>query len=339
MKILLISSGVLPTPCPGYGGLEMIVADLAIELNKLGHKITVLATNYSKLPEGIEVIECGEPGRISEHSMLDKIKDRLIGFDIIHDHSWQKIIYLYKKNYGQLKVISTLHGMNPYGNPPPVKYPNMVCLSNDHALRTSGQLGINTRWIYNGLNLDFYRFKKEKSNRLLFLGRFMPGKGAHIAIEVAKKTGLPLDLVGDDTMVESKDYVKRIMAYAMDSKGLITYWGPVPRERAVEFFQNAKAFLQCGCGTWLEPFGLVTAEALACGTKVVSLNNGATTELLEKHPEAGVICNSTDEMAKAVTENKIQAEDCRKYAETFDRKFMAKNYLTLYEEIIRGQEW
>lgn len=346
MKILLISSSVLPVPVPGYGGLEQIVFDLAIGLRDLGHKVSVLATSYSKLPPDIEFIDGGEPGKTNEYIMMDKVRKRIHqnDWDIIHCHSWTKLIYLEKKNNPKLKVISTLHGMNPYGSPPPTQYPNLVCLSKDHALRTSGALGISTRWVYNGVNPEFYRFNPKKGDRMLFLGRFMPGKGAHIAVDIANRLKIPLDLVGDDTMVLEKDYVKRIMKSAMDSNGLITYWGPVPRERAVEFFGNARMFLQCGCGSWHEPFGLVTIESLCCGTPVVSLNNGATPEIINTNnvDKCGFICNNVDEMIEVIKTgqvDKIKPEDCRKRGEQFDRKFMAKNYLTLYEEILNGKEW
>ena len=60
MRIVLISSGVVPVPPLGYGGLEQIVYDLAVELDRKGHEVHVVGPSESTISKTgkIKLIDC-----------------------------------------------------------------------------------------------------------------------------------------------------------------------------------------------------------------------------------------------------------------------------------------
>jgi glycosyltransferase involved in cell wall biosynthesis len=345
LKVVLISSGVLPVPCPGYGGLEMVVYDLAVELQKAGHEVHVVAPSESKLPDGIKLIDCG-PCNPNAHEWEAKAYEKYRPMmeaeefkgTMWHDHTWGKWAYMAKKENPKLNVCSTLHGMLPYHSAPPVERPNIIGISKRHADLISAGLGIPVRYCYNGIDLTKYKMNgAERNNRLLFLARITAFKGAHTFVDLVRQLQAEGDLVGDDTLVEDRGYVERILM-ACNSNPKLRYWGGVARDRAVEFFQHAKAYiLPCNPG-WEEPFGLTVIEAQACGCPVIATASGAIPELIEEGV-TGYVSKSLQDLAACLTDDKIQAispEACRKNAERFSREAMAKGYEKLYEEVLSG---
>lgn len=97
-------------------------------------------------------------------------------------------------------------------------------------------------------------------------------------------------------------------------------------------------------GSYQETFGLVTAEALSCGTPVIVYNSTACPEIVTS--ETGYIAEAKDEMQvlKYILEDSSLSADvkeeriakCRKYAlEHFDKEKKYQEYLNLYESIIQ----
>lgn len=344
MKILIISSGVIPVFPPSYGGLEEVCGNLAFSLDALGHEVTVVAPSESNINQfgNIKLFDCG-PCNPNAHEFeknaYEKYKGNLSEFDMVHDHTWRKYVYLAKMENPKLNVISTLHGMLPYRIPPPIPKPCMVGLSKDHADRISAGLGINVKHVYNGINLDKYKFngKDSRNDRFLFLGRMTAFKGAHVFIDLVKGIKAKGDLVGDDILVEDKAYVERLMD-ACNEYPDIKYWGGVTREMTSEFFQKAKCYVMPCTPGWEEPFGLTVVEAMASGCPVVATPSGAIPELIE-HGKTGYLVNYLADMDKFLYDeylDRIKAEDCRKRAEMFNKENMTTKYLELYGQVLEG---
>ena len=344
MKILLVSTSCFNVPPPTYAGLERIVYDLAVGLCELGNEVTVAATKGSKARaegEKYDVIETvdftGDLRAFGQEGDAYKIyKDKMKDFDIVHSHNWLAHPYLYKQEHPELKVTHTHHGHINWRTPPPVKYPNLCAISNYMALEYSSRLGISTRFVHNGIDLGLYKFQKEKGERLLYVGRFARYKCSHIAIDIARRMRMPLDLLGGTTFVEDPRYVNQI--YDQCDGKQIRWFGETPHDIKVKLMQNAKCLLfpsQMG-----EPFGLCAAEAMATGTPVVALDDGAIKEVVE-HEKTGFVVKSVDEMCEAVKHvDRIKPEDCRRRVEEkFGRQAMSKSYLSLYSQILSGAEW
>src|SRR5215470_15572517 len=95
MRVALVSTPFVPTPPQGYGGTELVIAELALSLTAMGHEVVVYATGDSRIP-GIEMRSClpraeWPPDRAVDqlHSnwcLRDASRDRR-GFDLIHVNS------------------------------------------------------------------------------------------------------------------------------------------------------------------------------------------------------------------------------------------------------------
>jgi glycosyltransferase involved in cell wall biosynthesis len=193
------------------------------------------------------------------------------------------------------------------------------------------------RFVYNGIDTARYAFKKEKGDRLLFVGRLSPVKRPHMAIEIARQLGMKLDIVGGSFVAPQEvQYMEHIKSMCDGSQ--IVMHADASHEEKVELMQNARCLIfPSNMG---EPFGLCPAEAMSCGTGVVCSSDGAIPEVVENEV-TGYVCHSQDEMLAAVKKmGVIRPEDCRTRVERlFSRRVMAENYVQRYREILGGDEW
>jgi len=363
LKIALISTPYMTTPPEFYGGLERVVADLAAALGELGHDVTLFATKGSKPIGNYKVIETIEPlpdfstGWNNfdwfelEKKMYDAYKSYLKDFDIIHGHNWFCFEYIAKMSNSSLAVCHTHHGgWNVKTKPPNINYMNLIAISEWMSKVYTGQ-GFAARYVYNGVNLKDYPFSLDHGDRLVYVGRFTSFKQPHVAIAVAKKLGLGLDLIGG---ASEKDYFEKQVKPYCDGEKIKLHWKASHLDK-VKLLQNAKALIfpsRMG-----EPYGLVAVEAMSCGCPVLTLNDGAIPEVVK---EGGIVLNiynftstpagivmsdkpNVDVTASLVESIKnidsIKPLDCRKNAERFSRKIMGERYLELYDSIIKGKEW
>lgn len=168
---------------------------------------------------------------------------------------------------------------------------------------------------------------------LVFLGRVEWGKGVHTAIAVAKETARPLIIAGNyDPQGKGYDYFNQEVLPHCDGK-IIRYIGGVDDLGKNELLGKAAALIFPT--EWDEPFGIVMAEALACGTPVISFNKGAAREVIQDGVN-GFICGNKEEMFTAVGRLKdINRRACREIAEKqFSQDVIVEQYLELYERLI-----
>lgn len=353
LKIAMISTPMLKVPPDRYGGLEQIVYDTAISLAELGHDVTVFAPKGSSAP-GCKIFETLEAEnkvdtdwREAERKAYEIYKNELVKFDIIHDHTWFGFAYLLKREKPEIKVIHTHHGGLNWRSKP-CNNPNLIAIS-DFMVRVYGQQGFQSKRVYNGVDLDKYKFKKTKSNRLLFVGRLDTFKQPDVAIRAVKKLGYGLDIVGG-SFVQDKDFLEKIKLEC-DGKQICLHLD-ASHEDKIKLYQNAKAVLfpsRMG-----EPFGLIVPEANACGTPVIGLRDGAIPETITDGLNGYVVGSYTTpesetrkamdveaiiEGIKRLEKNNISADKCRKAAEKFSRQEMTKAYLEMYMAVILENEW
>lgn len=332
MKICVVSTTVIVAPPPGYAGLEMISWLCAKGLARRGHKVLMVTPKGSTAPEGVELHETTLWE--SEKQAYSGYWQKLPGFDVIIDHSWQKWSYILKAE-GNLKapILGVCHAPidTMYNTPPPVVNPCLVAISKDQASAISGHLGVPARVAYNGVDLDFYKplANMTHGDRYLFLARMSRIKGPHIAVDIARKLRIGLDLVGDDKITGEPGYAQRLIELARPP---IVYHGGVARDRAVQFFNNAKALLHPN-KHFREPFGLAPVEAQACGCPVIAFDNGAMRETI-KHGETGFLVKSEAEMEDLVRTNAVASIDPKKCVE-WATQFSVKNMIDAYENLAK----
>lgn len=243
---------------------------------------------------------------------------------MIHVQSAQAITF---SRFTRCPLVLTLHGPHDpelselYSFFPDVHY---VCISN-----AQGQKETMPRlhMIHHGIDLAQYHLVKQKQQYLSFIGRIAPVKGTHIAIDVAKRTGIPLKMAGE-IQPSDRGYFERKIKPEIDGK-LVEYIGLADLAAKNELLGNSMAMLFPI--QWNEPFGLVMVEAMACGTPVLAMPGGSVPEIVQPGV-SGYICRSVVEMAKQARNLNLSPVAVRKHVEeNFSTSRMARAYLEVYE--------
>jgi glycosyltransferase involved in cell wall biosynthesis len=336
VKIVVISTTIMTLPPAGYSGLEMLAYQQAEGLAKLGHTVLLVAPVGSVIPPGVELH--GTTLREHEGQAYTGYGPRLKDWDVVIDNSWEKWAYVGKIENGlKTPVLGVCHAPcgTMYRRSPPIPRPCMVCISQDQADDAKALWKIDLRVAHNGIYTDFYKPKPvQRSDRYLFLARFSKIKGAHLAIDVAEKTGIGLDLVGDDKITGEPEYAQDCVRRAV---GKMKYHGGVSRDVTVDWFSQAKAMLHLN-QLFREPFGLAPVEAQSCGCPVIAWAFGAMRETI-KHGETGFLVKSVEEVIELVKTDavaSIKPERCREWASQFSIENMVKRYEELCKEAVEG---
>jgi glycosyltransferase involved in cell wall biosynthesis len=350
LRIALISTPFFTIPPKGYSGLEMVLWDLAEGLDELGHIVTIFANEGSKATKhGMLVTTGPDISTVNvnwfqeEEKRYFKWKDIITNdrYDIVHDMTWFGFSYFHRMNNLKLKVLHTHHGSFIWDTAPPFPKPNLVAISKwmkSYSETYFKQKGFNVgcEYVYNGVNLDRYSFDPSivKTNNLLYVGRFSRFKQPDMAVRIAKKANIPLDLIGG-SFVDDPSYMNQIESMC-DGVNIVIYKDST-HEFKITKMQEAKVIIVPS--KMHEPFGLVAVEAMACGTAVICTRDGALPEIV-LHGVTGFVCDTEEQMIEAIKNiDQIKPEDCRKRAEEFSRLKMAENYVKLYQKMMKGEDW
>jgi len=330
---------MIAVPPTDYGGTELFVAHLATALRELGVEVVVYANGESTVPvKRRSIYERAEwPIKNPENAWIRDVNhtswavaDAQHGCDAIHVQSAQGITF---SRFTHHPLVLTLHMAHDprlselYSFFPDIHY---VCISNAQC-REEKMPHLHT--IHHGIDLAQYRLVEQKRQYLSFIGRIAPLKGTHIAIDVAKRTGIPLKIAGD-IQPSNREYFERKIKPQIDGK-LVEYIGLADLDTKNELLGNSMAMLFPI--QWNEPFGLVMVEAMACGTPVLAMPSGSVPEIVQPGV-SGYICRSVVEMAKRARDLNLSPVVVRKYVEEkFSTSRMARAYLQVYEWAVQGK--
>ncbi|HEX2211877.1 MAG TPA: glycosyltransferase, partial [Mycobacterium sp.] len=168
--------------------------------------------------------------------------------------------------------------------------------------------------------------EQEKQDYALFLGRYTPYKGAHLALEAAHRAGIPLVLAGKCDEPSEKAYFEEQVAPLLTDSD--TVFGEADATSKRRLLANARCLLFPV--QWEEPFGMVMIEAMACGTPVVALRGGAVPEVVDDGV-TGFICGHPDELPSAIeASNRLDPAACRRHVAS---KFTVAQFGAGYEQI------
>lgn len=341
MRIAVVAPPWAPIPPPLYGGIELIVDQLATGLVAAGHDVTLFATGDSTSSVPIDwILPEAEGMRIGmavpEMRHIIHSYRSIADFDVVHDHT--VLGPFYAERFPGIKVATTIHG--PFNEELTDLYGALagrvpiICISNSQR-RAAPDLPI-ARVIHHGIDPSAFTFGNgdgdDDGEYLLFLGRMSPDKGAHRAVEAAKKAGVRLLLAAKMREPWERRYFEEYVEPFMGDTAI--YLGEVPHERKLELLRGARALLFPI--RWQEPFGLVMLEAFASGTPVIAFPEGAAPEVIE-HGRTGYLCNDEIDMADAVAKlDEIDRDACRQAVEGyFSVGRMVEEHIELYEELIR----
>jgi glycosyltransferase involved in cell wall biosynthesis len=337
VRILLTADPTIPVPPVGYGGIERIVAALARAYQEQGHSVGLVAHAASQAKvEALYGWPSTEPALLRNGLALRQaVRD--FRADVLH--SFSRLAYMlpllptrlpkvmsYQRHTGGATVAwaSRLAGRS-------LRFTGC----SDFICSMGRPAGGQWRAIPNFVELEKFDFRSEvlADAPLVFLSRIETIKGADLAIAIAKASGHRLILAGGHgTTGAELAYWNEQVAPRL-SPGTVEWVGEVDDRQKNLLLGQAAALLVPV--QWDEPFGIVFAEALACGTPVISCPRGALTEIVEEG-RTGFLVRTVAEGRSAVQRlHSIARSDCRQAAEgRFSVGPCSERYLELYREMI-----
>jgi glycosyltransferase involved in cell wall biosynthesis len=353
LRIAQIAPLWITIPPQKYGGIERIIAMLCDGLTDKGHEVTLFASpgSSSKCKKLVSVYE--KPlldANIPWSNPLWNLRNLSAAFemanngefDIIHSHL--DLWTLFFHNLTKTPVLHTMH--NPlYRTNAEASKDDRLRLFMEEAKRTNivfisksakeqAMLEFpesRAQIIYNGIDLSHFKFNPKGGEHFVWIARMNKHKGVENAIEAAEKLGVKLLLAGriDPTQVEYfETYVKPHFNQN------IQYVGELTEEQLSDFYGPAKATLYPI--EWEEPFGLVVAESMACGTPVIAYRRGSMPELIEDDKTGFVFESNMDKLIEAMKKiDQIDRSLVRKSVEEkFSKEIMVDNYEKAYYQLL-----
>ncbi|HSX42190.1 MAG TPA: glycosyltransferase family 4 protein [Candidatus Saccharimonadales bacterium] len=352
MKIVQISSLWETTPPTKYGGLELVVSNLTEELISQGHEVTLFATGDSKTNGKLigtyphSLYRDGVPWT-SMYDTLHHISEAIRyadqwGADIIHNHLSHRSLAMMA--LAKTPHLNTIHGTVDIKEIPDdirrtfMAYKDQNFVSISHRQRTFAK---ELNWManaYNGIDVAKFPFNpKPKADYLLWIGRITPNKAPHLAIKYAKAFGLKLIMAAklDQHAPKDLEYYEKVVKPLL-KRGEAEWLGEVGFNEKVKLYRDAYCLLNPI--QWEEPFGLVVAEAMACGTPVVAYDRGAMGEIIV-NDLTGILVRPDDEkgfVAAIKRAPELNRAASRAVAENrFSVQAMTKSYLEAYQQVMK----
>jgi glycosyltransferase involved in cell wall biosynthesis len=332
LRIAQVAPLEMPVRPDCGGSIQQLVWLLTEELVRLGHDVTLFATGDSRTSAALHAVyphdydhdEAIWDWRFHELLHVASAFERAADFDVIHNH-----VYHLGLPFTRLVDTPVVHTYHVDPNEDILRafarYPEsrLVAISQYQrcALAALGDVSV----VYHGVDTDAFTFQPGPGEYLAFLGRVIRRKGPVEAIRLAKSVGLPLVMAGP---IDDEGFFHSEVAPLVDGR-TVRYLGPVGAVGRNRLLGGAAALLfPLTAG---EPFGLVAVEAMACGTPVAALSQGAVPEIVE-NGVTGYHVDTLDVLAELVpaTIALDRARVRREAVRRFDFRRMVRDYIDVY---------
>jgi glycosyltransferase involved in cell wall biosynthesis len=334
MRIAQVSTLSAPVCRESGGSVESLVWLLTRELTQLGHDVTVFGCAGSECDGKLVATLPGPYGtkgtfddwQVCEWVNLARAVKRAAEFDVIHTHAYLWGVPL--EGLTATPMVHTIH-IVPDENHAQLWRMNArayVTAISQHQWSEYPDLK-PAAIIPHGVDAGAFTFRKKPEDYLLYLGRFVSGKGPLHAINAAKALGLRLILAGPENA-----YFREHVRSLVDGRQ-VEYAGYVMGAARDKLLGGARALLYPIQHP--EAFGLVLVEAMLCGTPVAAIRLGAVPEIVEEGV-TGSLADSAGHLVRAVLcALELDRQRVRQSAERrFSAGQMAQSYAQLYERII-----
>ena len=314
--------------------VEQVVSNIAEGLVARGVDVTLFASGDSETAGTLDAI-C--PGSIYEHPDLDgkvyeymhiaHCYERARDFDLIHNnydymgHVWARLV--------PTPVVSTIHGFSsPRIHPAYHEYNGYVKYVSISDADRLGSLDY-VATVYNGVDTSRFTYSDHPGDYLLFLGRISAEKGTHLAVEVARRSGMKLIIAG---IIQDQEYFDTLVQPFVDGRQ-IEYVGPVGPVARSDLLSNAYALLHLI--TFREPFGLTMIEAGACGLPVIATPAGVRARNRAGRADGLIVPDAEAAAERLPDVLKLDRAACRRHIEQhFSLDSMIDGYLDVYQQVL-----
>lgn len=330
LKLLFLSTSVGQLGSGLGGGVELTMLNIAQELHRRGHKIAVVAPVGSVL-ESIRVIEIMGDLQVTAQTQ-DYNASIVMPADAVLANMWE---YARKVQDEWDVIVNFAYDwlpfyLTPFFRTPIAHFISMGSLSESIdriagqiAVQFPGTIGVYTasqaetfafarecQLLGSGIDLSLYEFCSQPEPKLAWLGRIAPEKGLEDAVAAAKITGIPLKIMGK---MQDKNYWQKICADYPDAP--IEYLGFLTTIQMQKQVRECRALLMTP--RWVEAFGNVAIEALACGVPVIAYERGGPAEIVRDGLTGFLVePDSVNGLVSAIERiDKIDRSACRSQAE------------------------
>ena len=343
MRIAIVAGPFIPIPPPGYGGIEVVIANLIKGLQELGHEPILLGPGDSSVDchvipiVGKSLYFPRTKRDLAKHTnqlkeanteTAKRLKALMPLIDIIHSHGFDMSRFKHFPNVTTIHNKMTFEDIDYFVKRRHLPY---VSISRNHqaVIPDLNYVGV----VYNGADPEPFPVVKRPKNYLCFLGRFDRDKNPDLAIKLALSLNTPIKLAGKVDH-EGRDYFREEVKKYLDHP-LVEYLGEIPFKDKVELISNAKCNLHPT--NFREPFGLTVLEAAYCGTPTLAVARGSMPELIEP--------GRTGVLVEDLLEGRHLIEECykmdREYIamqarKLFNYRVMAKGYVEVYKKVIKS---
>jgi len=340
MRIVITNDPIIPVPPSGYGGIERIVDFVVRGLVAHGHEVTLLAHPSSRTPATL--VPYGVPPHTGARPRATELWQ--VGSYLVRNRHRYDIIHSFGRLAALLPVLPMrgIPKIQSYQRPVPWRSVRIAARIAGDSVRFTGcstSLWANfpqgaSRWttVYNGAPMAPYApvLRVPDDAPLVFLGRLDPIKGVHHAIAIARGAGRRL-LIAGPRQSNDRGYFDRDIAPHLSSE--ITYIGELDDRGKNELLGQGAALLMPI--EWDEPFGIVMAEALACGTPVIGFRRGSVPEVV-RNGRNGYLCDTVaDAIAQVACLSTIDRAAVRADFEArFSDRALVAAYEALYAEMV-----
>lgn len=337
LKIAHVAPVATSIPPRKSGSVQTMTSLLTEGLVARGHDVTLFATGdsttrarlHATYPHGYWHDESMWPWELYEMLNMAAAAERAREFDIIHYEAAYYPMSLAFSRLSPTPIVQTLHHAPSAAEVALwARYPEapFIAISSEQARLLRG-LNVPAV-VLHGVDTGRFTFRERPDDYLLFLGRFTEGKGVLQAIEVARRVGMKLLMAAAENA-----YYREHVAPLVDGRQIV-YVGEADFDAKVKLYGGARALLypvQAG-----EPFGLVLAEGMACGTPAAALDRGAVREIVDDDV-TGVVYADLDEMARDL--GRVLALDRARVREHTVARFgvdrMVDEYVKAYHRVLQ----
>ena len=331
-RVAILSPIAWRTPPRQYGAWETVASNVTEGLVARGWDVTLFASRdsvtrarlHAVVDKGYEEDATVDP-KVVEYLHISEAFEHAGEFDLLHSH--YDFMALTYTRLIRTPVLTTIHGFSsPKIMPIYHKYGDGYFVSVSDSDRATGLNYLAT--VYNGIDLSLYPLQDSGGQDLIFLGRIHPDKGVHLAIEVARLSGMRLIIAG---IVQDETYFREQIQPHLDDQNIL-YIGPVDVKGKNELFARARALLHLN--TIPERFGLVLVEANAAGVPVIAMDLGSCREVIKDGETGFLVANVAEAVRVWERILEIDRRACRgRVQQHFSIDTMVEGYERVYSTI------